>query len=120
MAAVDLLLVDGSTVTVDNSQVTYVQGEDNAVEVIIPTMGENPIVLTVDEALADVVTALGRIVDIDVSYGSKYVNADKIMTIFEVTGGTSKVTYNSDFGAYNDVFASTESRSSIKTKIDAL
>tara|TARA_R110001599_G_scaffold66248_2_gene187230 strand:- start:35341 stop:35703 length:363 start_codon:yes stop_codon:yes gene_type:complete len=120
MAAVDLLLVDGSTVTVDNSQVTYVQGVDSAVEVIIPTMGENPIVLTVNDTVSDVVTLLARIVSIDTSYGSKYVNADKIMTIFEVTGGTSKVTYNSDFGAFNDIFASTESRSSIKTKIAAL
>jgi hypothetical protein len=112
MAKVDLLLVDGSTATVVDSHVTFVGGVDNAVEVTIPTAGENPIVLEVNDTVADVL-ALLSFITIPTADGSVYINKEKVMLVTE-NGSGSRIQYASDFGAYNDIIYATVSRSTVE------
>ena len=112
MAKVDLLLVDGSTATVVDSHVTFVGGVDSAVEVTIPTAGENPIVLEVNDTVADVLTLLSFIT-IPTADGSVYINKEKVMLVTE-NGSGSRIQYASDFGAYNDIIYATVSRSTVE------
>lgn len=112
MAKVDLLLVDGSTATVVDSHVTFVGGVDSAVEVTIPTAGENPIVLEVNDTVDDVLTLLSFIT-IPTADGSVYINKEKVMLVTE-NGSGSRIQYASDFGAYNDIIYATVSRSTVE------
>lgn len=112
MAKVDLLLVDGSTATVVDSHVTFVGGVNSAVEVTIPTAGENPIVLEVNDTVADVLTLLSFIT-IPTADGSVYINKEKVMLVTE-NGSGSRIQYASDFGAYNDIIYATVSRSTVE------
>ena len=116
MAKVDLLLVDGSTATVVDSHVTFVGGVDNAVEVTIPTAGENPIVLEVNDTVADVLTLLSFIT-IPTADGSVYINKEKVMLVTETGTNTSRIQYASDFGAYDEIIYATESRADVKAKL---
>jgi hypothetical protein len=116
MAAVDLTLVDGSTVTVVDSQVTFVGGVNNAVEVTIPTAGENPIVLEVNDTITQVKTDLNVIIEITTADGEVYINKEKVMLVTD-NGSGSRIQYASDFGAYNDIILSTESRTTVKGKL---
>lgn len=117
MAAVDLTLVDGSTATVVDSQVTFVGGVNNAVEVTIPTAGENPIVLEVNDTIAQVVGDLNVIIDIATADGIVYINKEKVMLVTETGASTCRIQYASDFGAYNDIISATESRASVAAKL---
>lgn len=112
MAKVDLLLVDGSTATVVDSHVTFVGGVNSAVEVTIPTAGENPIVLEVNDTVDDVLTLLSFIT-IPTADGSVYINKEKVMLVTE-NGSGSRIQYASDFGAYNDIIYATVSRSTVE------
>ncbi len=116
MAKVDLLLVDGSTATVVDSHVTFVGGVDNAVEVTIPTAGENPIVLEVNDTVSDVLTLLSFIT-IPTADGNVYINKEKVMLVTEVSASSCRIQYASDFGAYNDIISATESRTAVKAKL---
>lgn len=117
MAAVDLTLVDGSTATVVDSQVTFVGGVDTAVEVTIPTAGENPIVLEVNDTVANVITALNVIITVSTADGDVNINKEKVMLVTSTGASTCRIQYASDFGAYNDIISATESRASVAAKL---
>lgn len=66
------------------------------------------------------VTALGNIVTISTVDGNIYINKDRIAAITEVDASNCRIIYKSLSGFYDKVFYANESRSAVKTKIDAL
>jgi len=70
--------------------------------------------------IATLVAALGNIVTISTEDGNIYINKDRVATITEVDASNCRIIYKSLFGFYDKIFYANESRSSVKSKIDAL
>ena len=70
--------------------------------------------------IATIVSALGNIVTISTADGDIYINKDRIAAITEVDASSCRILYKSLFGFYDKIFEANESRSDVKTKIDAL
>lgn len=70
--------------------------------------------------IATLVAALGNIVTISTVDGNIYINKDRIAAITEVDASNCRIIYKSLSGFYDKVFYANESRSAVKTKIDAL
>lgn len=66
------------------------------------------------------VSALGNIVTISTADGNIYINKDRIAAITEIDASSCRIIYKSLFGFYDKIFEANESRSAVKTKIDAL
>jgi type IV pilus assembly protein PilY1 len=66
------------------------------------------------------VAALGNIVTISTADGNIYINKDRIAAITEIDASSCRIIYKSLFGFYDKIFEANESRSAVKTKIDAL
>lgn len=70
--------------------------------------------------IASLVTLLGNIVTISTVDGNIYLNKDRIAAITEIDASNCRIIYKSLFGFYDKIFEANESRSAVKTKIDAL
>lgn len=82
-------------------------------------IGDTVEFLSTDD-IDSLVSTLGNIVTISTIDGNIYLNKDRIKVITEVDASNSRIVYKSSFGNYDKIYYANESRSDIKTKIDAL